>query len=196
MARTNEESFMKYMWSTDHKMIGFQYLFTGMAMALIAGSSRTPSHAAWFLAPGAGLRHGVAFDYLMLVTNHGTIMIFCGDARAHRRVRQPLNPAMIGCDDMVFPRLNRPRTNLPAQRAHPIASLVRPERGFWRRVTASYPVLCGEGLSPDALGAPRGSSPSRSSSSRSSSAVSTCHHGDELTRAGHAHVRRSRWSSG
>ena len=29
--------FLKYLWSTDHKMIGFQYLFTGMAMALIGG---------------------------------------------------------------------------------------------------------------------------------------------------------------
>src|SRR5205807_94985 len=29
--------FEKYFWSTDHKMIGMQYLFTGMAMALIGG---------------------------------------------------------------------------------------------------------------------------------------------------------------
>ena len=29
--------FKKYFWSTDHKMIGMQYLFTGMSMALIGG---------------------------------------------------------------------------------------------------------------------------------------------------------------
>ncbi len=28
---------MKYLWSTDHKMIAMQYLFTGMFMALIGG---------------------------------------------------------------------------------------------------------------------------------------------------------------
>src|ERR1019366_4223544 len=29
--------FQKYFWSTDHKMIAKQYLFTGMAMAMIGG---------------------------------------------------------------------------------------------------------------------------------------------------------------
>src|SRR5258708_3552318 len=29
--------FLKYCWSTDHKMIAMQYLFTGMAMAVIGG---------------------------------------------------------------------------------------------------------------------------------------------------------------
>src|ERR1022692_926568 len=29
--------FKKYLWSTDHKMIAMQYLFTGMAMAVIGG---------------------------------------------------------------------------------------------------------------------------------------------------------------
>jgi hypothetical protein len=34
----HEQSFFhKYLWSTDHKMIGMQYLFTGMFMALIGG---------------------------------------------------------------------------------------------------------------------------------------------------------------
>ena len=29
--------FQKYLWSTDHKMIAMQYMFTGMFMALIGG---------------------------------------------------------------------------------------------------------------------------------------------------------------
>ena len=29
--------FHKYLWSTDHKMIAMQYLFTGAALALIGG---------------------------------------------------------------------------------------------------------------------------------------------------------------
>ena len=34
----HDEGFIKkYFWSTDHKIIGFQYMFTGMFMALIGG---------------------------------------------------------------------------------------------------------------------------------------------------------------
>ena len=34
----HDEGFLtKYLWSTDHKMICFQYLFTGMIMAAIGG---------------------------------------------------------------------------------------------------------------------------------------------------------------
>ena len=32
--------FHKYFWSTDHKVIAMQYLFTGMAMALIGADWR------------------------------------------------------------------------------------------------------------------------------------------------------------
>lgn len=107
----HEESFFKkYFWSTDHKMIGKQYLFTGFAMALIGGfmayvfrmQLAFPGEA----VPGYGVV--TSQDYNSLVTNHGTIMIFW--------VAMPLLiaafgnfliPLMIGCDDMVFPRLNR-----------------------------------------------------------------------------------------
>lgn len=100
----------KYIFSTDHKMIGFQYMFTGMFMALIGGffayafrmqlafpGTSIPLYG--YMPPG---------EYNMLVTNHGTIMIFW--------VAMPvliaalgnfLIPLMLGCDDMVFPRLNR-----------------------------------------------------------------------------------------
>jgi cytochrome c oxidase subunit 1 len=107
----HEQSFfLKYMWSTDHKMIAMQYMFTGMAMALIGG----------FFA--YAFRMNLAFpgmqipfwgqmtpaEYNAAVTNHGTIMIFW--------VAMPvliaafgnyLIPLMLGCDDMVFPRINR-----------------------------------------------------------------------------------------
>src|SRR3984885_13183071 len=103
-------TFQKYFWSTDHKVIAMQYLFTGMAMAAIGG----------FLAyvfrmqlgfpnrpvPGFGLV--TPGKYNALVTMHGSIMIFW--------VAMPiliaafgnfLIPLMIGCDDMAFPRINR-----------------------------------------------------------------------------------------
>ncbi len=101
---------IKYIWSTDHKIIGMQYLFTGMFMALIGGffayAFRMQLAFPGIEVPGWG---GVTpADYNALVTNHGTIMIFW--------VAMPvliaafgnfLIPLMIGCDDMVFPKLNR-----------------------------------------------------------------------------------------
>ncbi|MFO0695037.1 MAG: cbb3-type cytochrome c oxidase subunit I [Polyangiales bacterium] len=106
----DEGIFLKYFWSTDHKIIAMQYLFTGMFMALIGGffsyafrmQLAFPGHS----VPGFGVV--TPADYNSLVTNHGTIMIFW--------VAMPvliaafgnyLIPLMIGCDDMVFPRLNR-----------------------------------------------------------------------------------------
>ena len=102
--------FKKYLWSTDHKVIAFQYMFTGMAMALIGGfmayvfrmQLAFPGHP----VPGFGVVS--PGEYNALVTNHGTIMIFW--------VAMPvllagfgnyLIPLMVGCDDMVFPRINR-----------------------------------------------------------------------------------------
>jgi cytochrome c oxidase subunit I len=102
--------FRKYLWSTDHKIISMQYLFTGMLMGLIGG------YLAYVFrmqlgfpdrdVPGFGLV--TPGKYNALVTMHGTIMIFW--------VAMPvliaafgnfLIPLMIGCDDMAFPRINR-----------------------------------------------------------------------------------------
>jgi cytochrome c oxidase subunit 1 len=102
--------FRKYLWSTDHKMISMQYLFTGMVMGLIGGylayvfrmQLAFPNRD----VPGFGLV--TPGKYNALVTMHGTIMIFW--------VAMPvliaafgnfLIPLMIGCDDMAFPRINR-----------------------------------------------------------------------------------------
>jgi len=110
MSHSNQSIWQKYIFSTDHKIIGFQYLFTGMFMALIGGffayAFRMQLAFPGQEVPGFGLV--TAGSYNALVTNHGTIMIFW--------VAMPvliaafgnfLIPLMIGCDDMVFPRLNR-----------------------------------------------------------------------------------------
>jgi cytochrome c oxidase subunit 1 len=101
---------LKYLWSTDHKMIGMQYLFTGMAMAMIGGFMAYVFRMQ-LAFPGRSIPlFGVVTPqrYLQLVTNHGSIMIFW--------VAMPiliaafgnfLIPLMIGADDMVFPRINR-----------------------------------------------------------------------------------------
>jgi cytochrome c oxidase subunit 1 len=99
-----------YLFSTDHKIIAMQYMFTGMAMALIGGffayAFRMQQAFPGLEVPLYGLV--TPNKYNVLITNHGAIMIFW--------VAMPvliaafgnfLIPLMLGCDDMVFPRINR-----------------------------------------------------------------------------------------
>ncbi|MEK6688816.1 MAG: cbb3-type cytochrome c oxidase subunit I, partial [Gemmatimonadota bacterium] len=104
------QGILKYLWSTDHKVIAQQYLWTGVVIALIGGLMayvfRMQLAFPGISVPGFGVVSPV--EYNALVTNHGTIMIFW--------VAMPvliaafgnfLIPLMIGADDMVFPRINR-----------------------------------------------------------------------------------------
>ena len=99
-----------YLFSTDHKIIAMQYMFTGMAMALIGGFFAY-AFRMQMAFPGMDVPlYGLVTPnkYNVLITNHGAIMIFW--------VAMPvliaafgnfLIPLMLGCDDMVFPRINR-----------------------------------------------------------------------------------------
>ncbi|MBI2090717.1 MAG: cbb3-type cytochrome c oxidase subunit I [Deltaproteobacteria bacterium] len=98
-----------YLFSTDHKTIAKQYFTLGLLWAIVGGL--TAYLMRWQLAfpdtevPGWGF---IAPDfYNMLVTMHGTILVFF--------VAMPillatfgnfLIPLMIGARDMAFPRLN------------------------------------------------------------------------------------------
>ena len=100
----------KYFWSTDHKIIGFQYMFTGMFMALVGGFTvyafRMQLAFPGMSVPGWG--RVTAHDYNSLVTTHGSVMIFwVAMPVLIAALGNYLIPLMIGCDDMVFPRLNR-----------------------------------------------------------------------------------------
>ena len=110
MDNTHKLSFAKkYLFSTDHKVIGTQYLTVGLLMAVVGG----------FLAyvfrmqlafPGESIPLYGEMDtqsYNSFVTIHGMIMFFW--------VAMPillaaagnyLVPTMIGTDDMAFPTLN------------------------------------------------------------------------------------------
>jgi cytochrome c oxidase subunit 1 len=102
--------FIKYCWSTDHKVIALQYMFTGMLMAMIAGFMAYVFRMQ-IAYPGMNVPffgHVSPEQYNALITNHGSIMVFW--------VAMPvllagfgnfLIPLMCGCDDMVFPRINR-----------------------------------------------------------------------------------------
>jgi cytochrome c oxidase subunit 1 len=104
------QGILKYVWSTDHKIIAMQYLFTGMFMGVVGGLMayvfRMQLAFPGISVPGYGVVS--PGEYNSLVTSHGSIMIFW--------VAMPvliaafgnyLIPLMIGADDMVFPRINR-----------------------------------------------------------------------------------------
>jgi cytochrome c oxidase subunit 1 len=105
-----ETFWTKYVFPTDHKRIAMQYMFTGIFMALIGGLMayvfRMQQAFPGTEIPGWGLVSPAEYNFL--ITSHGTIMIFW--------VAMPvllaafgnfLIPLMVGCDDMVFPRINR-----------------------------------------------------------------------------------------
>ncbi len=153
----HEMSFwQKYVFSTDHKIIAMQYMFTGMAMALIGGffsyAFRMQLAFPGMEVPGFGLVSPA--DYNALVTNHGTIMIFW--------VAMPvliaafgnyLIPLMVGCDDMVFPKINRLSYQIFLLSAIVLLiSLVVPNGGFGGAWTAYPPLSANPNYSLTPLG--------------------------------------------
>ena len=107
----HEESFVsKYLLSLDHKVIGQQYMWTGIGMVLIGAFMvfvfRMQLAFPGQHIPGWGIVSHA--DYNALVTNHGTIMIFWFAMPVLiAAFGNFLIPLMLGCDDMVFPRINR-----------------------------------------------------------------------------------------
>ena len=117
-AHHHEPSFIqKYVFSTDHKMIGIQFLITTMLMLLVGGALalgvRWQLAFRWEAMPFFGQLFGAEGGqispefYTMLFTMHATVMIFLVIipilAGAFGNF---LIPLMIGADDMAFPTLN------------------------------------------------------------------------------------------
>ena len=148
----------KYVFATDHKIIGFQYMFTGLLMGAI-GAFLALCFRLQLAYPGievpiiGGLSPA---QYNAFVTNHGTIMIFW--------VAMPvliaafgnfLIPLMVGCDDMVFPRLNRLSYQVFLISAIVIvASLLVPGGGFGGAWTAYPPLSSVPEFNLTSIGAP------------------------------------------
>ncbi|MDZ7781287.1 MAG: cbb3-type cytochrome c oxidase subunit I [Gemmatimonadota bacterium] len=139
---------LKYIWSTDHKIIGMQYMFTGMFMAVIGGFMayvfRMQLAFPGIEVPGFGqVSPG---EYNALITNHGSIMIFW--------VAMPvliaafgnfLIPLMIGADDMVFPRINRLSYQIFLLSALILLASLFVEGGGFGGAWTAYPPLSASG---------------------------------------------------
>jgi cytochrome c oxidase subunit 1 len=108
-----------YVFSTDHKVIGIQYIVTGLVMALLGAALAVlirlqlgwPEHR-WellsYLLP-AGMPGGVMAPefYLAVVTMHGTIMVFFFISYVLvSGFGNYLVPLQVGARDMAFPFLN------------------------------------------------------------------------------------------
>jgi cytochrome c oxidase subunit 1 len=109
----------RYIFSMDHKVIGIQYLFTSMFMAILGGFlamlirmqlgfPTAKFYWAQWLFPGGFANNQIKPDfYLAVVTMHGTIMIFFVLTTAlSGGFGNFLIPLQIGARDMAFPFLN------------------------------------------------------------------------------------------
>jgi len=109
-AHHGPEGWKKYLWSTDHKVIAMQYMFTGMFMALVGGFMayvfRMQLAFPGIEVPGVrdGRPRGVQRAGHQPRHDHD---LLGGHARPAGRLRELLIPLMIGADDMVFPKINR-----------------------------------------------------------------------------------------
>jgi cytochrome c oxidase subunit 1 len=148
----------KYIFSTDHKVIGLQYMFTGIFMALIGGFFvyvfRMQLAFPGIEVPFYGTVTPLAYN--SLVTNHGTIMIFWFAMPVLiAAFGNILIPLMIGCDDMVFPRINRLSFQIFLLSAIIlIASFFVPNGGFGGAWTAYPPLSAEAAYNSTPLGAP------------------------------------------
>ena len=109
----------RYIFSTDHKIIGIQYILTGLLMAVVGGALAAlirlqlgwPEHRWLWLSRllPAGMPEGVMTPefYLAVVTMHGTIMVFFFISYVLvSGFGNYLVPLHCGARDMAFPFLN------------------------------------------------------------------------------------------
>jgi len=101
----------RYVFSTDHKVIGLQYLFLSLAAVTIGLflSLCMRFHLVWPAAHLPFVTGGTMTpeQYLALVTMHGTIMVFFVLTTAPQSAfGNYFLPLQIGAMDMAFPRLN------------------------------------------------------------------------------------------
>ena len=90
-------------FSTDHKVIGIQYLVTAFLFYFIGGALAEVMRTE-LATPDPDFVQPEFYNQLM--TMHGTIMLFLWIIPAGAAFANYLIPLMIGAEDMAFPRLN------------------------------------------------------------------------------------------
>ena len=97
------KNFVKWITSTDHKTIGYLYLFTSFAWFLIAGVLA-------LILRVELTRPGMQFisneQYNQVFTMHGTIMLLMFATPLFVGFANVIMPLQIGAADVAFPRLN------------------------------------------------------------------------------------------
>ncbi len=101
----------RYIFSTDHKVVGIQYFFLALAAVTIGIvlSLLMRFHLVWPAAHLPFITGGIMTpeQYLALVTMHGTFMVFFVLTTAPQGAfGNFFLPIQIGAPDMAFPRLN------------------------------------------------------------------------------------------
>ena len=112
-----------FRYTTDHKVVGIQYLFITILIFFIAGIMAMMIRAN-LGNPGGGLIHPQAYN--SLVGTHGILMIVGTIIMVTGPIGNFIMPIMIGARDMAFPRLNA--------------------LSFWLIVAAAVPLLWGQFL--------------------------------------------------
>jgi cytochrome c oxidase subunit 1 len=92
-----------FIFNTDHKVIGIQYLVLSFTFFLIGGALAELIRTQ-LASPTNQLITGSRYN--MVLTLHGTIMIFLWIIPAFTGLSNYVIPLMIGANDMAFPRLN------------------------------------------------------------------------------------------
>jgi cytochrome c oxidase subunit I len=92
-----------FSFSTDHKVIGIQYLVTSFIFFLIGGLFAMVIRAE-LITPVSDLVDRTLYNSMF--TMHGTVMIFLWIFPSLAGLANYLVPLMIGARDMAFPRLN------------------------------------------------------------------------------------------
>ena len=100
-SNNNWQRFFRF--STDHKVIGVQYLVTTFIFFLIAGIMSMIVRAE-LITPVSDLVDRSLYNGLY--TLHGTVMIFLWIIPSQVGLANYLIPLMIGAKDMAFPKLN------------------------------------------------------------------------------------------
>ena len=92
-----------FTFSTDHKVIGIQYLVTSFVFYIIGGSLATAIRTE-LATPASDLVSPATYNSML--TLHGTVMIFLWIIPAGAGLANYLIPLMIGARDMAFPKMN------------------------------------------------------------------------------------------